>query len=165
MNCLKMQQWNHSACIQEAATFHLQIYIHHFNLIFKRVQGYHHLSMFIFAKKKSEDFLVGLTKYIMKAILSSKWLSEAILEDKNQKLQEVSVSVQLLSHVRLFATPWTAACQASWSFTISWSLLKSVPIESMMPSIHYILCRPLLLLPSVFPSIRVFSNESALLTR
>ena len=70
--------------------------------------------------------------------------------------------VQFLSHVRLFATPWTAACQASLSFTISWSLLKLMSIESVMPSNHFILCRPLLLLPSVFPSIRVFSNESAL---
>ena len=59
------------------------------------------------------------------------------------------------------ATPWTAACQASLSFTISWSLLKLISIESMMPSNHLILCRPILLLPSIFPSIRVFSNESA----
>ena len=58
--------------------------------------------------------------------------------------------------------PWTAACQPSLTFKISQSLLKLMPIESMMPSNHLILCRPLLLLPSVFPSIRVFSNESAL---
>ena len=62
----------------------------------------------------------------------------------------------------LFATPWTAACQASLSFTISQSLLKFVSIESVMPSNHLILCHPLLLLPSIFPKIRVFSNESAL---
>ena len=67
-----------------------------------------------------------------------------------------------LSHVRFFATPWTAARQASLSFTISRSLLKPMSIESVMPSNHLILCRPLLLLPSVFPSIRVFSNESVL---
>ena len=67
-----------------------------------------------------------------------------------------------LSHVQLFATPWTAAPQASVSFTISQSLLKLMSIESVMPSNHLILCCPLLLLPSVFPSIRVFSNESAL---
>ena len=59
-------------------------------------------------------------------------------------------------------TPWTAAHQVCLSFTISWSLLKFMPIESMMPSNHLILCHPLLLLPSIFPSIRVLSNESAL---
>ena len=74
-------------------------------------------------------------------------------------------SVQLLSHVRLFATPWTAACRASLSITNSRSLLKLVPFELMMPSNYLILCRPLLLLPSIFPSIRVFSNESTLRIR
>ena len=71
-------------------------------------------------------------------------------------------SVQLLSHVQLFATPWTAARQASLSITNSWSLFKLMSIESVMPSNHLILRHPLLLLPSIFPSIRVFSNESAL---
>ena len=73
-------------------------------------------------------------------------------------------SVQLLSHVWLFATPWTAECQDSLSITNSQSLLKFMCIESVMPSYpsHLILCRPLLLLPSIFPSIRVFSSESAL---
>ena len=71
-------------------------------------------------------------------------------------------SVQSLSCVWLFATPWTATHQASLSFTISWSLLKLMSMESMIPPNHLILCLPLLLLPSVFPSIRVFSNESAL---
>ena len=74
-------------------------------------------------------------------------------------------SVQLLSHVRLFATPWTAACQASLSITNSWSLLKLMSIELVMPSNHLILCHPLLLPPSIFPSIRVFSNESVLCIR
>ena len=64
-----------------------------------------------------------------------------------------------------FATPWMAACQASLSFTNSRSLLKLMPIESVMPSNHLILCRPLLLLPSIFPSIRVFSSESVLCIR
>ena len=73
-----------------------------------------------------------------------------------------SGSVQLLSHVRLFVTPWTAAPQASLSITNTRSLLKSMSIESMMPSNHLILCRSLFLLPSIFPSIRVFSNESVL---
>ena len=68
----------------------------------------------------------------------------------------------LPSHVRLFATPWTAACQASLSLTISWNLPKFTSIESVMPSSHLILCHPLLLLPSIVPSIRVFCNELAL---
>ena len=74
-------------------------------------------------------------------------------------------SVQLLSCVRLFGTPWTAARQASLSITSSRSLLKLMSIELVMPSNCLILCRPLLLLPSVFPSIRVFSNESVLCIR
>ena len=71
-------------------------------------------------------------------------------------------SVQSLSHVQLFATPWTAARQASLSITNSWSLLRLISIESVMPSNYLIFGHPLLLPPSIFPSIRVFSNESAL---
>ena len=71
-------------------------------------------------------------------------------------------SVQSLSHVQLFATPWSAACQASLFTTSSWSLRKLMSIESVMPSKYLILCCPLLLLPSNFPSFRVFSNESVL---
>ena len=71
-------------------------------------------------------------------------------------------SVQSLSRVRLFATPWIAACQASLSITNSRSSLKLTSIESVMPSSHLILCHPLLLLPPIPPSIRVFSNESTL---
>ena len=74
-------------------------------------------------------------------------------------------SVQSLSHVQLFLTPWTAACQASLSITSSWNLLKLISIESMMPSNHLILCNPLLLLPSISLSIRVFSSELALRIR
>ena len=74
-------------------------------------------------------------------------------------------SVQLLSYVLPFVTPWTAAHQASLSLTLSWSLLKLTSIESVMPSNHLIHGHPLLLMPSVFPSIRVFSNESAFLIR
>ena len=74
-------------------------------------------------------------------------------------------SVQLLSCVQLFVIPWTTACQASLSITSSQSLLKLIFIESVMPSNHLILCHPLLLRPSIFPSIRVFSNESALCIR
>ena len=77
-------------------------------------------------------------------------------------LYSFSQSVQLLSHVRLFATLWIAACQASLSITNSQSLPKLMSIESVMPSSHLILCRPLFLLPPIPPSIRVFSNESTL---
>ena len=74
-------------------------------------------------------------------------------------------SVHSLSCVLIFATPWTAASQASLSITNAWSLLKLMSIESVMPSNHRILCHPLLLQPSIFPSIRVFSNESVLRIR
>ena len=77
----------------------------------------------------------------------------------------LSQSVQSLSCVWLFATPWTAPCQASLSITNSWSLLKLMAIELVMPSNHLILCCPLLLKPSIFPSIRVFFNESVLQIR
>ena len=79
--------------------------------------------------------------------------------------QKKNIVVQLLSRVRLFVTPWTAAHQASLSLTISQSLLKPMSIESMMPSNNLILCHPLLLLNSIFPSIRIFANESALCIR
>ena len=74
-------------------------------------------------------------------------------------------SVQSLSHVRLFVTPWIAACQASLSITNSWSLFKLMSIKSVMPSSRLILCHPLLLLPSIPPSIKVCSNESTLRMR
>ena len=73
-----------------------------------------------------------------------------------------SSSIQSLSCIQLLATPWTAACQASLSITNYWSLLKLMSIESVMPSNHLIPCHPLLLPPSIFPSIRVFSNESVI---
>ena len=80
--------------------------------------------------------------------------------------QEVQFSsVQSLSHVRLFVTPWIVACQASLSITNTWSLLKLKSIKSVMPSNYLILCHPLLLLPPIPPSIRVFSNESTLYMR
>jgi len=85
-------------------------------------------------------------------VVSTSWLLQVVQ----------SSSVQLFSRVWLFMTPWTAACQASLSITNSQSLLKLTSFESVMPSNHLILCRPLLLLPSIFPSIRVFSNESVL---
>ena len=75
------------------------------------------------------------------------------------------ISVQSLSHVRLFATPWTAASQASLSITNSWSLFKLMSIESVMPTNHLLLCRPVFLLHSFFSSIRIFSKESVLCIR
>ena len=84
------------------------------------------------------------------------------LEDPLEKGMTQFSSVQSLSHVQFFATPWTAAHQASLSITNSQSLLKLTSIESVMPSNHLILRHPLLLLPSIFPSIRVFSSESVL---
>ena len=83
---------------------------------------------------------------------------EAVVDTYN----EIFVVVQLLSRVQLFVTSWTAAHQVSLSRTISRTLLNLMPTESRMPSNQLILCHPLLLLPSIFPSIRVFSNESAL---
>ena len=87
------------------------------------------------------------------------------LENTDLLCESSSVSVQSLSYVRLLVTPWTAARQASLSITISQSLLKLMSIESLIPSNHLILCHPLLLLPSIFPSIRVFSSESVLRIR
>ena len=80
---------------------------------------------------------------------------------KYYKLITSLSSVQSLSHVQFFATPWTAVHQASLSIPSSWSLPKLMSIELVMPSNHLILCRPLLLLPSIFPSIRVFTNQLA----
>ena len=88
------------------------------------------------------------------------------LYDLNSNIDAVLFcSVKLLSHVQFFVTPWTAALQASLSITISQSLLKLMSIVSVMPSNHLILCHPLLLLPSIFLTIRVFSSESALRIR
>ena len=94
-------------------------------------------------------------------------LREAIIPPSPQSPSPSSpvFAVQSLSRVRLPATPWTEAHQASLSFTISQSLLKFTSTESVTPSNHLILCRPLLLLPSIFPSVRVFSSESALCSR
>ena len=95
--------------------------------------------------------------------LSQQWLhSHSLSLHKNLNLIIYISSVHLLSHVQLFGTPWTAAHEASLSITNSWSLPKLMSIESVIPSNHLILCRPFLLLPSIFPSIRVFSNESVL---
>ena len=91
------------------------------------------------------------------------YLSVGLLQDPRYKTNSAISSVQSLGCVQLFVTPWTAAHQVSLSITNSWSLFKLMSIESVMLSNHLILCRPLLLLPSIFPSIRVFSNESVFL--
>ena len=93
------------------------------------------------------------------------WRGGLLLFKLRLSFDGILSSVQLLSHVQLFATTWTAAHQASLSITNSWSPPKLMSIESVMPSNNLIVCHPLLLLPSIFPSIRVFSNESALRMR
>ena len=92
---------------------------------------------------------------------TTKWADEGEASSSHEPTTLSVSSVQSLSRVRLFATPWTAACQASLSITNSWSPPKLTSIESVMPSNHLILCRPVILLGLIFPSIRVFSNESA----
>ena len=93
-------------------------------------------------------------------MLATRWRASKVLGYLINSLSVQFSSVQLLSPVQLFVTPWTAACQASLSITTSQSLLKLMSTESVIPSNHLILCWPLLLLPSIFPSIRVFSSES-----
>ena len=114
------------------------------------------------------DGYISLTVYFFTFILALATLSKLFFFFIFKQLYAFFLifwfsSVQLLSHVQLFATPWTAARQASLSsFTVSQSLLKFMSIELVMLSNHLILCCPLLFLPSIFPSIKVFSNESAL---
>ena len=93
------------------------------------------------------------------------WVVRGYSRPRDQIHIWFSFVVQSFSHVWLFEAPWTAAHQASLSFTISWNLLKLMSIELVMPSNHLVICHPLLFLPSIFPSIRVFSNESALCIR
>ena len=110
------------------------------------------------------DFTLGGSKITADGDCSHE-IKRCLLLGRKATINLQFSSFQLLSHVRLFATPGTAACQASLSITNSQSLPKLMPIESAMPSSHLILCCPLLLLPSIFPSITVFSNESALSIR
>ena len=127
---------------------------------------------FFFFGKISPGFITGRKgDHKLHTLLSMWWNEQQLRTDQLLTcFKEWSLitaqfsSFQSLSCVRLFATPWTAACQASLSITNSWSLLKLMSIESVMPSNHLILRHPLLL-PSIFSSIRVFSNESALLIR
>ena len=105
------------------------------------------IEMLNYDRQSGSDMIIFLNKYIQPNIIRSSVQFS---------------SVQLLSHVRLFATPWIVECQASLSITNSRSLLRLMSNKSMMPSNHLILCHPLLLLPPIPPSIGVFSNESAL---
>ena len=109
--------------------------------------------------------LTGVRCYRIVVLWDYSFLFNFLKHHFSERIFFSAVSVQLLSHVWLFETPWTATRQASLSITNSQSLPKLMSIESVMPSNHLILCRPLLLLPSIFPSIRVFSNESALCIR
>ena len=114
----------------------------------------------------NKDWIFQIYKHILQPNIKNKktWMdifqkSHTDDQQVHEKMHNITIqfsSVQSLSHVRLFVTPWTAAHQASLSFTISWSLLKLMSVESMMPSNHLVLCHPLLLLPSVFPSISLF---------
>ena len=105
----------------------------------------------------------GMRKYLLQLSHYIQCVVMKVLHGKKRNvIDRRGIVVQSLSHVRLFATSWTAACQSSLSFTISRSWLKFMSIKSVIPSNHLILCRRLLLLSSVFPSIRVFSSESAL---
>ena len=109
--------------------------------------------------------LINLVVYITETLLSTTTYSIFLCLREIPMWQFVVVVVQSLSHVRLFSTPWTAERQASLSFTISWCLLKLMSIESVMPFTHLVLCRPLLLRPSIFTSIRDFSSEPTLCIR
>ena len=140
---------------------------------------FHSRTSWVFALERSlchmeyglEESGVWLTmsEVMAKFWRSEQWPLEVGLDVELRNVPEVELqkafpnsSVQSLSHVPLFVTPWTAARLASLSITNSWSLLKLMFIESVMPSNHLILCHPILLLPSIFPSIRIFSSESAL---
>ena len=105
--------------------------------------------------------LVGMIIFLNLVLIGEEFLDNVMLVSaiKQCRAAIVVVVVQSLSRVQLFATPWTAAHQAPLSFTISWSLLKLMSIESVRPSNHLIICLPLLFLSLIFPSIRVFSNE------
>ena len=112
-----------------------------------------------------ENETLPLKSFTRHKVQCTRWQKAQFLNQDARPLILEFSSVQSLSHVQLFVTPWTAARQASLSITNSRSLPKPMSIESVMPSNHLILCRPLFLLPSIFPSIRVFSNESVLRIR
>ena len=115
--------------------------------------------------KCTPGLTVGLIKCLNSGHIIILQVQKACQAELADHATHFSSSVQLLSSVQLFVTSWTSAHQASLSITSSQSLLKLMSIESVMPSNHLILCHPLLLPPSIFPSIRVFSSESALCIR
>ena len=125
-------------------------------IIEKLFQNYWRYNVFITLKKSTNLLFLDCEIFRSRNCVSFLFVFSLVL---------YTSSVQLLSSVQLFANPWTAAHQASLSITNSWSLLKLMSIELVMPFNHLILCHPLLLLPSIFPGIRVFSNESVLRIR
>ena len=123
-------------------------------------------AVFFLHKSSGQRSLEAIIDGLSKELETISQLNNNNNDKKNHCIMWIATSsVQSLSHVQRFVTPWTAAHQASLSITNIWSLPKLMSIESVMPSNHLILCCPLLLPPSVFPSIRVFSNESALCIR
>ena len=130
----------------------------------QRAQSHPHLNFPPLASRTGREWISMVLSYpIGDSFEWQPWETNTLYSFYQNR--ETLCFVHSLSHVRLFATPWTAVRQVSLSFTISWSLLRLMSIDLMMPSNYLILCRPLLLLPSVFLSIRVFSNELALLIR
>ena len=128
--------------------------------------GQHKLTLLWHKKKYIGNYLAVQWFGFHASSIAEAWVCSLVWELRSWELSATQFSsVQLFSRVWLFATPWTAACQASLSSSNSQSPPKPMSIESMMQSNHLILCRPLLLLSSIFPSIRVFSNESALRIR
>ena len=130
----------------------------------QRAQSHPHLNFPPLASRTGREWISMVLSYpIGDSFEWQPWETNTLYSFYQNR--ETLCFVHSLSHVRLFATPWTAVRQVSLSFTISWSLLRLMSIDLMMPSNYLILCRPLLLLPLVFLSIRVFSNELALLIR
>ena len=123
------------------------------------------LPFFLLPLHRYTTFCLFIVQLIEIQVLSTFWLLWMALLLVSCYNIAVAVDSQLLSRVWLFSTPWTAACQASLSFTISWSLLRLMSIESVMPTNHLMFCHPLVFLPSIFPNIRVFSNDLALWIR
>ena len=124
------------------------------NMSYNSTQFWHYLPGFCMLRAQCQQ--IANCKSTFSIGLLTDWLQ---IDGYNDSV--IIIVVQSLSHIWLFEISWTAACQASLSFTISWSLLKLMPIKSVMPSNHLLLCCPLLL-SSIFPSIKVFSNKSAL---
>ena len=167
--CSKIQSWGSSWSVPgaESQPVWLELGEQEGELKIRPVRGQRHMG-----KAVSHGMVLQLCSKYKKALNNFKHKSNIIYIDGQQAHEKLLTSliiqfsfVQSLSRVQLFATPWIAAHQASLSITNSWSSLKLKSIESVMPSSHLILCRPLLLLPPIPPSIRVFSTESTLCMR